>query len=103
MARKAGIGWIKRQFSWEEIEPLAEGEFDWLKYDRIVDLAEEHSTQVIARLDRPPDWTRQDNTFKTRPPDDLGDYGDFVYAFVGLYQGRVYYVQICNEPNLTAE
>jgi hypothetical protein len=103
MARAAGIGWIKQQFSWEEIEPLRKGEFDWVKYDRIVDLAGRYGMQLIARLDRPPDWTRQDNAFKTRPPDDLADYGDFVYAFVDRYRERVRYIQIWNEPNLTAE
>jgi hypothetical protein len=105
MARAAGIGWIKQQFSWEEIEPRRKAWFDWAKYDRIVDLAERYGMQVIARLDRPPDWTRHpvDNRFKTRPPDDLADYGDFVYEFVRHYKGRVRYVQIWNEPNLTAE
>ena len=103
MAQSAGIGWIKQLFSWEEIEPWRKGEFDWAKYDRIVDLADQYGMQVIARLDRPPDWTRQNNQFKTRPPDDLTDYGDFVYAFVERYQGRVRYIQIWNEPNLTAE
>ena len=103
MARDAGIGWIKQQFSWEEIEPQRKGEFDWAKYDRIVGLAERYDMQIIARLDRPPDWTRQDNRFKTRPPDDYEDYGDFVYEFVRRYKGRVNYVQIWNEPNLTAE
>jgi hypothetical protein len=103
MARDAGIGWMKQQFSWEEIEPQGKGAFDWAKYDRIVDLAARYGLQVIARLDRPPDWTRQDNRFKTRPPDDLEDYGDFVYEFVRRYRGRVGYVQIWNEPNLSAE
>jgi hypothetical protein len=103
MAREAGITWIKQQFSWEEIEPQRKGEFDWAKYDRIVDLADQYGMQIIARLDRPPDWSRQDNRFKTRPPDDLENYGDFVYHFVERYRGRVGYVQIWNEPNLTAE
>jgi hypothetical protein len=103
MARQAGIGWIKQQFSWEEIEPSRKGLFDWAKYDRIVTLAENYGMQIIARLDRPPDWTREDNQFKTRPPDDLADYGDFVFEFVQRYKGRVRYVQIWNEPNLTAE
>jgi polysaccharide biosynthesis protein PslG len=103
MARAGGIGWIKQQFSWEEIEPQWKGEFDWAKYDRIVDLADRYGMQIIARLDRPPDWTRQDNRSKTRPPDDLADWGDFVYAFVQHYKSRVRYVQIWNEPNLTAE
>jgi hypothetical protein len=108
LAKAAGIGWVKQQFSWEEIEPQRKGEFDWAKYDRIVDLAEQYGMQIVARLDRPPDWTRQDGAagtdqFKTRPPDDLADYGDFVYAFVQRYSGRVGYIQIWNEPNLTAE
>jgi hypothetical protein len=103
LAQSAGIGWIKQLFSWEEIEPQRKGEFDWVKYDRIVDLAKQHGMQVIARLDRPPDWTRQNSQFKTRPPDDLTDYGDFVHAFVERYKGRVRYIQIWNEPNLTAE
>jgi hypothetical protein len=103
MARAAGIGWIKQQFSWEEIEPRQKGEFEWAKYDRIVDLAEQYGMDLIARLDRPPDWTRQDNQFKTRPPDDFEDYGDFVYEVVRRYRGRVGYVQIWNEPNLSAE
>jgi hypothetical protein len=103
MAKTAGIGWIKQQFSWEEIEPQRKGEFRWEKHDRIVDLAERYGMQIIARLDRPPNWTRLDNRFKTRPPDNLDDYGDFTYAFVQRYQGRVHYIQIWNEPNLTAE
>jgi hypothetical protein len=103
MASAAGIGWIKQQFPWESIEPLCKGEFGWARYDRIVDLAERYGMQIIARLDRPPDWARQDNRFKTHPPDDLADYGDFVYAFVERYSGRVRYVQIWNEPNLAAE
>lgn len=108
MARAAGVGWIKQLFAWEEIEPLSKGEFDWAKYDRIVGLAEQYGMQIIARLDRPPDWTRQASTdggsrFKTRPPDDLADYGDFVFEFVGRYKGRVRHIQIWNEPNLTAE
>jgi hypothetical protein len=103
MARAAGIGWIKQQFSWEEIEPDRKGEFDWAKYDRIVDLADEYEMGIIARLDRPPDWTRQNNQFKTRPPDNLEDYGDFVYAFVQRYSGRIRHIQVWNEPNLAAE
>jgi hypothetical protein len=103
MARAAGIGWVKQQFSWEEIEPRRKGEFDWVKYDRIVDLAEQYGMQIIARLDRPPAWARQNSQFPASPPDDLADYGDFVHEFVRRYRGRVRYVQIWNEPNLSAE
>jgi hypothetical protein len=111
MAQEAGLGWAKQQFSWEEIEPVRKGEFfdertrrsSWEKYDLIVDLCEEYGLQVIARLDRPPDWAREDDTYKERPPDNFEDYGDFVYTFVDRYRGRVKYIQIWNEPNIFPE
>jgi len=111
MAQEAHLGWVKQQFAWEEIEPVQKGEYfdertrrsSWEKYDRIVDLCEEYGLQIIARLDRPPDWTREDNTYKERPPDNFEDYGDFLYAFVDRYRGRIKYVQIWNEPNIFPE
>jgi len=111
MAKEAGIGWVKQHFVWAEVEPRRKGEFvdeasgesTWRKYDQIVDLCEKYGLQIIARLDRPPDWTRQDNAYPERPPDDFDDYGDFVYEFVKHYQGRVHYIQIWNEPNIFPE
>ncbi len=111
MASDAGIGWVKQHFTWETVEPLRKGEFlepatnrdSWIKFDRIVDACERYGLQIVARLDRPPDWTRQDNQYKERPPDDFNDYGDFVYEFVKRYKGRIRYIQIWNEPNVFPE
>ena len=110
MARDAGIGWVKQQFAWEEIEPEQKGVYQapgggssWAKFDQIVEACEVHGLQIVARLDRPPAWTRQDNSNPQRPPDDLADYGDYVYAFVERYKGRIHYIQIWNEPNLYQE
>ncbi|NLG50966.1 MAG: hypothetical protein GX552_12740, partial [Chloroflexi bacterium] len=106
MASEAGIGWVKQHFPWEEIEPVRKGEFlepttkgsSWVKYDQIVEACEKYNLQIVARLDRPPDWSRQDNSYKERPPDNFEDYGDFVYEFVKRYKGRINYIQIWNEP-----
>jgi len=57
----------------------------------------------VARLDRPPNWARADNTYQQAPPDDHHDYGDFVFAFVSHYKGRIHYIQIWNEPNIFPE
>jgi hypothetical protein len=110
MARDAGIGWIKQQFPWEEIEPrqgrfLVEGTLtsSWEKFDRIVDLAEKYNIKIIARLDRPPAWTKRLPDGLAGPPDNYNDYGDFVYTFVNRYKGRIQYIQIWNEPNLWYE
>ena len=111
MASEAGIGWVKLHVPWEEIEPTRKDVYldpatqtdTWLKYDRILTACEAHNLQVVARLDRSPDWTRADNSYKERPPDDLADYGDFCYAFVEHFRGRVHYIQVWNEPNIFPE
>jgi hypothetical protein len=102
MASDAGIRWAKQQFVWAEIEPRA-GHYRWEKYDAIVDLYEAYGMHVIARLDGVPEWSREDNSVPGRPPDDLADYGEFVYRFVEHYRGRVQHIQIWNEPNLYIE
>ena len=111
LARQAGLGWARQQFAWAEIEPLRKGEFvdpvsrdsSWTKFDQIVDLYRSNGLQVIARLDRAPAWARPADTRDETPPADLADYGDFVYAFVDHFRGRVRYIQIWNEPNIYPE
>jgi len=111
MIKEAGIGWVKQQFPWEELEQPRKGQFydtkynqaTWDKFDGIVKLAEEHGVKLIARLDRPPAWARADKTNPERPPDNFDDYGDFVHAIVTRYKGRVNHFQIWNEPNLGEE
>jgi hypothetical protein len=115
MLSEAGFRWIRQEFTWEDIEIHAKGDFQdrrnepyrsaWEKYDQIVDLAEQYDVQIIARLSNPPAWTRAlTNTIGTRaPPDDLSDYGDFVETVVRRYQGRIRHYQLWNEPNIYPE
>ncbi len=115
MIRDAGFRWIRQQFPWEDIEIHGKGDFQdrrtqppktaWEKYDRIVELAQEYGLEIIARLDNPPAWSRAkgDALGTFAPPDDLNDFGDFVYAVVSRYRGRIRYYQIWNEPNIYPE
>ena len=107
MAAESGIRWAKIEFSWAEIERHAKAtqpeDYDWAKYDAIVDLCDRYGLRVIARVDRAPDWSREDDTVSGRPPDDPNDYGDFIYAFASHYRGRIDYIQVWNEPNLWEE
>lgn len=111
MIREAGIGWIKQHFPWEDLEQPRKGQFfdtkynqvTWDKYDEIVKLTDEAGIKIIARLDRPPAWTRSDKSAPERPPDNLDDYGDFVHAVLSRYKGRINHVQVWNEPNLGEE
>lgn len=110
MIKDAGIGWIKQEFPWNEIEFKKGYFFDdkwgknsWEKYDNIVALAEKYNLQIIARIDRAPDWARPSGSNAGAPPTDYQDYADFVKAFVDHYKGRIRYLQIWNEPNLHDE
>ncbi len=68
MISDAGFDWIRQPFPWYDIEIHGKGDFEdrrheparsaWDKYDNIVDLAEQHDLQIIARLGAPPDWSR---------------------------------------------
>ncbi|MBC7234886.1 MAG: cellulase family glycosylhydrolase [Chloroflexi bacterium] len=110
----AGFHWIRQEFPWEDIEISAKGDFwdhkwnvsAWEKYDRIVALAEAHGLEIIARLDNPPAWSRSVGNaegWSMAPPDRYEDFGDFVYAVVSRYRGRIRYYQIWNEPNIYPE
>ncbi|HEX2987800.1 MAG TPA: cellulase family glycosylhydrolase [Chloroflexota bacterium] len=111
MIKDAGIGFIRQQFPWEDIERPTKGRFwdekylksSWEKYDNIVDLANEYGIQMIVRLDLPPKWAHPNNEWPHTPPENLSDYGDFVYSVVSRYKGKVKYYQLWNEPNLAIE
>ncbi len=116
MLHEANFTFIRQQFPWEDIEIHGKGDFidrrndpagvdAWLKYDNIVDLAEQNGIETIARLDNPPAWSRvlTDTIGTHAPPDDFDDYGDFVETVVDRYRGRIRYYQIWNEPNIYPE
>ena len=115
MIADAGFHWIRQEFPWEDIEIHGKGDFEdrrhephrsaWEKYDNIVDLAEQYGLEVVPRLSNPPAWTRAltDTIGAKPPPDDLADWGDYVYTVVSRYRGRVRYYQLWNEPNIYPE
>ncbi len=122
MIADAGFHWIRQEFTWEDIEIHGKGDFvdrrndltgdgqvdpidAWIKYDNIVDLAERHGLEIIARLSNPPAWTRAmtDTVGSYAPPDDVSDWGDYVHAVVSRYEGRIHAYQLWNEPNVYPE
>ncbi|HEX7588925.1 MAG TPA: cellulase family glycosylhydrolase, partial [Anaerolineae bacterium] len=113
MIRDAGFHWIRQEFPWEDIEKPAKGQFwdvkfnhsTWDKYDLLVNVAHEYGLEVIARIDHPPAWTRQDGRARGdfAPPDNYDDYGDFVATVVDRYRGKIRFYQLWNEPNVSPE
>jgi len=122
MAAEAGFHWLRQEFPWEDIEIHGKGDFTdrrndldgdgqvdavdaWAKYDHIVELAGKYGLELVPRLSNPPAWSRAltDTIGTYAPPDDLTDWGDYVYTVVSRYRGRVHYYQLWNEPNIYPE
>ncbi len=120
MISEAGFRWLRQEFPWEDLEFDGRGQYSvsrdlngdgepdvpdtWLKYDRIVDLAEAYGLRLMVRLSNPPAWSRADPEAGDRaPPDDLQDYVNYAIAVAERYRGRISHYQIWNEPNIYPE
>jgi hypothetical protein len=103
MVREMGAPWIVEYFPWSYIEPLP-GIYDWTHADLVVNHANRQGLTVIARLGLVPEWARpKESAVSYLSQDRYPDFGDFVYAFVDHFEGRVDYIIIWNEPNLALE
>jgi hypothetical protein len=112
LLRDAGVGWIRQELPWEQIEPVARGQTTdpkfgdstWAKFDDVVDRANALGIKVVFRLDTSPRWAlAADAPDGLSPPLDQADYWDFVAEVTTRYRGRVAAYQIWNEPNLNSE
>ncbi len=103
MVREMGASWAVEYFLWAAAEP-ARGVFDWSHADLVVDHAVNQGITVIARLGYAPEWARPP---KTSPLylDETGydAFAVFAAAFAEHFRGRVDYVIVWNEPNLSQE
>lgn len=103
MVREMGASWVVEYFLWAHHEP-ARGVYDWSHADLVVDHAVNQGLTVIARLGYTPAWARpraETHLFL----DDAGydDFARFAGAFATHFRGRVDYIIIWNEPNLSQE
>ncbi len=114
LIKAGGYGFIRQSFPWESIEPQ-KGQFEWSKFDQIVEKARARNIQIIARLDRPPYWARpkefdrlkdarpRDFLNLTGPPENPVDFATFAARVASHYKGKLKFFQVWNEPNLAAE
>ena len=107
MVREMGASWIVEYFPWAYHEP-SPGSFDWSHADLVVDHARRQGLTVIARLGFVPEWARpspeeQATTFTYLDEEGYDDFAAYVHAFVEHFRGRVDYVVVWNEPNISLE
>ena len=113
LLRDAGVGWIRQELPWEQIEPVAKGQTTdpkfgdstWAKFDDIVERANRAGPESDpARRHEPALGAarRTRRTVSARRVNDA-DYWDFVSQVATRYRGKVAAYQVWNEPNLNSE
>jgi O-antigen ligase len=96
----ANIHWVRQFFAWDDIEP-EQGNYDWDKYDDIVEQFRENpDLQLVAVLAYSPEWAYSRGETDTAPPDDPADFAAFARALAERYGDVIDAYQIWDEPNL---
>jgi hypothetical protein len=98
MLAQDGLGVVRFDVSWRNMEPTR-GTFRYLdKLDQIVDAAVERGIMPIASIVETPGWANGDRSLWV-PPDDPRDYAAFAGMLAGRYAGRVRAWEVWNEPD----
>ena len=103
MVRQMGAPWIVEFFPWAYYQG-ADGGIAWQHPDMVVDHAAAQGLQIIARIGLTPDWARPEETPLTYLDETAyDDFAAFAAAFAARYRGKVGYLVVGNEPNLSYE
>jgi hypothetical protein len=97
LMQEAGVGWVRLDFLWGDIEP-EQGNFDFAKYDRIVQLLKKKGIQILGILHYSTDWASACGSWNCPPKDNK-----FFIKYAGLviqrYKDQVKYWELWNEPD----
>lgn len=103
MVREMGASWIVEFFPWAYYQG-ENGGFAWRHPDMVIRHANAQGLKVIARLGLTPDWARPPDTPLTYLDENSYDeFAVYAAAFAARYEGKVEYIIIGNEPNLSYE
>jgi hypothetical protein len=100
--KQLGFGWVKQQVRWEYAEP-SPGAIQWQEMDGIVDTMNGNGINVMFSVVTAPPWTRPNLGGTGGPPEDFGQFANFLGAIAGRYCGRLQAIEVWNEQNLRRE
>jgi hypothetical protein len=97
LMQEAGIGWVRFDFLWEDIES-SPGNFDFAKYDLIVEVASEHNINILGILDYTASWASPQGAWNY-PAADNQPFVNYASKVIERYKGKVKYWELWNEPD----
>ena len=102
---KLGMGWVKVQTPWKEMQPQENGPIQWGWVDRFVDIMRGSGLKILLSVPKAPCWAR-DPAYGCReegPPKDPNTYSVFMGQMAARYKGKVQAYEVWNEQNLDRE
>jgi hypothetical protein len=97
LMQKAGVGWVRLDFLWEDIE-ASEGNFDFAKYDNILALLKEKGINILGILHYSANWASACGEWNC-PPKDNRLFVNYASRVIQRYKDQVKYWEIWNEPD----
>jgi hypothetical protein len=97
LMKQARVGFVRQAFPWNIIEP-EEGNFQFERYDDIVELLKKNKISVLGTLSYSAEWTGKE--WNDAP--DQEHFLAYVRTVVTRYKDRVKYWELWNEPDQPA-
>ncbi len=95
LMKDAGVGMVRFDFLWQDIEPRP-GEWDFEKYDYIVNLLTERQVRILGILGYSVSWAGKAWNY---PPYDDETFVRYVRQVISRYKNKIKYWEIWNEPD----
>lgn len=97
LMKNAGVGIVRMDFLWEDIEPR-KSEFDFTKYDKIVNLLCQKNIAILAILNYNVSWAAPGAKWNTAPKNNEL-FVNYAVKLIQHYKGKIKYWEIWNEPD----
>ncbi len=97
LMKEAGVGWVRMDFLWQDIESQ-EGEFDFIKYDRIVKIVYENGINMLGLFNYNSGWAAACGKWNC-PPKENKFFVNYAVAVINRYKDKIKYWEVWNEPD----
>lgn len=97
LMKEAGVGFVRMDFLWEDIEPR-QAQFEFAKYDYLVDLLSKNHISILGLLHYSADWASSCRKWNC-PPQDFKTFVNYAVKVIQRYKGKVKYWEVWNEPD----
>ncbi len=101
--KQLGVGWIRIDLDWNDIQPDRADQYGWYNFDQIVSAANARGIKVLPIIAYTPPWARPSNCTESEQcaPASDNQFAKFAQTAAERYSAKgIHTWEIWNEPNL---